>query len=489
MLAMLTCASAAAVTTAPSAITAPAAGSKFSGSTVTFAWSAGTGVSEYRLFVGTKGVGTYNLYASAPTVSRSLPVSNVPRAGLKVYVRLNSLINGAWQSVDYTFTEAGSPVSPAITSPTPGATLSGSSVMFTWSAGVGPSAFKLLVGSTGVNSSNLYNSGSTTNRTISVSNLPQGGTKLYVQLSWLMDTTWYSANYTYIAAAGSTPALTGFSCTTGSLTGSGTDACTITLNHAASSSGFVVKLASNDASVTVPASVTVASGSASVGFSATIAAVSSAQTATITATAGTVSKTFAIQLAAAVPTLTINAASIAFGDVTLNTPATQSLTLTSSGTAPVLVSSITISGAGFSLGNSTLPLTLNPKQTSTLSVQFDPTTAKTDTGTLTITSNSSSKPTATVALTGIGEAATAYSVDLTWAAPSSSPDPVAKYNIYRTPSGGSSYQLMGTVSNTQLAYTDSSSVNSGQTYDYIVESVDSSGNESVPSNMASVTIP
>jgi hypothetical protein len=239
----------------------------------------------------------------------------------------------------------------------------------------------------------------------------------------------------------------------------------------------------------VPASVTVASGSASVGFSATIAAVSSAQTATITATAGTVSKTFAIQLAAAVPTLTINAASIAFGDVTLNTPATQSLTLTSSGTAPVLVSSITISGAGFSLGSSTLPLTLNPKQTSTLSVQFDPTTAKTDTGTLTITSNSSSKPTATVALTGIGEAATAYSVDLTWAAPSSSPDPVAKYNIYRTPSGSSSYQLMGTVSNTQLAYTDSSSVDSGQTYDYIVESVDSSGNESVPSNMASVTIP
>jgi hypothetical protein len=40
-----------------------------------------------------------------------------------------------------------------------------------------------------------------------------------------------------------------------------------------------------------------------------------------------------------------------------------------------------------------------------------------------------------------------------------------------------------------LDYTDSSNVDSGQTYDYIVESVDSSGNESVPSNMASVTIP
>jgi hypothetical protein len=36
---------------------------------------------------------------------------------------------------------------------------------------------------------------------------------------------------------------------------------------------------------------------------------------------------------------------------------------------------------------------------------------------------------------------------------------------------------------------DSNNIQDGATYDYIVESVDSSGNESVPSNTASVQIP
>jgi fibronectin type 3 domain-containing protein len=79
-------------------------------------------------------------------------------------------------------------------------------------------------------------------------------------------------------------------------------------------------------------------------------------------------------------------------------------------------------------------------------------------------------------------------VSLTWDAPSSSPDPVAGYNVYRAPSGSTTYQLLSSVSNTQLAYTDTG-VQAGLTYDYIVESVDASGVTSVPSNTASVTLP
>jgi fibronectin type 3 domain-containing protein len=41
---------------------------------------------------------------------------------------------------------------------------------------------------------------------------------------------------------------------------------------------------------------------------------------------------------------------------------------------------------------------------------------------------------------------------------------------------------------TTTAYTDTT-VESGQTYDYIVESVDASGVTSVASNMAALTIP
>jgi len=81
-----------------------------------------------------------------------------------------------------------------------------------------------------------------------------------------------------------------------------------------------------------------------------------------------------------------------------------------------------------------------------------------------------------------------YEVNLTWTAPSSSSDPVTGYNVYRSPSGSSSYQLINTSVITQAAYTDTT-VQVGQTYDYIVESVDASGNLSAPSNMAAVTIP
>jgi hypothetical protein len=208
---------------------------------------------------------------------------------------------------------------------------------------------------------------------------------------------------------------------------------------------------------------------------------------TLTASAKGVAETFALQLGASVPTLSIEATSIAFGNVVLNSPATQSLTLSSTGIAPVTVSAATVTGTGFTASGVTFPLTLNPNQTATLSVQFDPTVAGAATGQLTITSNSSTGTYAVVSLSGTG-AATAYEVNLTWDAPTSSPDPVAGYDVYRSPSGASSYVQLNSSVVAQAAYTDTS-VQAGQTYDYIVESVDASGVTSVPSNMAGVTLP
>jgi len=144
-----------------------------------------------------------------------------------------------------------------------------------------------------------------------------------------------------------------------------------------------------------------------------------------------------------------------------------------------------VSGTGFTVSGATFPLTLNPTQIATLSVEFNPTVAGPASGTLTVTSNSSTNPTATVALSATGET---VEVNLTWDAPIGSPDPVAGYNVYRAPSGGTSYQLLSSVSNSQLAFTDTT-VQAGLTYDYIVESVDASGVTSAPSNMASVTLP
>jgi fibronectin type 3 domain-containing protein len=65
---------------------------------------------------------------------------------------------------------------------------------------------------------------------------------------------------------------------------------------------------------------------------------------------------------------------------------------------------------------------------------------------------------------------------------------VAGYNVYRSPSGSSSYVQINTAAVTQTTYVDAA-VQNGQTYDYIVESVDPSGVESAPSNMAAVIVP
>jgi len=286
--------------------------------------------------------------------------------------------------------------------------------------------------------------------------------------------------------------LSSLSCAGGSITGAGTDSCTVALNAAAPSSGFSVSLASNSSAVTVPASVTVAAGSTTASFTATVSSVSTAQTVTLTASASGVMKTFALQLGAATPTpaltpaLSVNAANIAFGDVDLNSPATQSLILSSTGSAAVTVGAATLAGTGFTVSGATFPLTLNPSQTATLSVEFDPTAAGAVSGSLTLTSNSCTGSSTAITLTGTGEA-TSYEVNLTWDAPTTSTDPVAGYNVYRSPSGSTSYQELNTSAITQTSYIDTSA-QAGQTYDYIVESVDASGVTSAPSNMASTTI-
>jgi hypothetical protein len=187
-------------------------------------------------------------------------------------------------------------------------------------------------------------------------------------------------------------------------------------------------------------------------------------------------------------TLTINAASVPFGSVTLNSPTTQDITLTSTGTAPVTVNSATVTGTGFTLSSApAFPVTLAPGQATTLGIEFDPTTPGSAAGQLTISSNSSTNGAEVVSLTGTGTQPS-YAVDLSWDAPSSSPDPIAGYDVFRAPSGSITYQLLNSTVDSQTAFVDNT-VESGQSYDYIVESVDDSGLQSVPTSPVAVTIP
>jgi N-acetylneuraminic acid mutarotase len=186
-------------------LTTPAPGSVLSGSSVAFTWTAGTGPVAYQLYLGTTGVGSHNLYESGSTTATTVTVNNVPTYGLTVYARLWWEIDAAWKSADYTYTEAGAPVSPVLTTPAPGSVLPGSSVAFTWTAGGGPSAYQLYLGTTGVGSHNLYESGATAATTVTVSTLPTAGVTVYARLWWLIGATWSSADYTYTEAG--TPVL------------------------------------------------------------------------------------------------------------------------------------------------------------------------------------------------------------------------------------------------------------------------------------------
>jgi hypothetical protein len=288
-----------------------------------------------------------------------------------------------------------------------------------------------------------------------------------------------------IQAAAASAALSGFTCGNLSITGSGSDVCTVTLTQAAASGGLSVSLTSSNAAITVPGTVLVPANGTSTGFVANAAPVTSAQTVVLTATGGGVAESLTLQLNASVPTLNISPASVAFGNIPPDTPSTQPVTLTSTGTAPVIINSAVLSWTGFTMSGATFPVTLNPGLAIALEVQFDPMTPGPLTGQLTVQSNSSTNGTVVIGLTGTGGP---HQVTLTWDAPSSSPDPVAGYNVYRSAGAGAAYQLLNSSVDAQTTYVDSA-VQPGLTYNYIVESVDNAGMESVPSNQATASVP
>ena len=272
---------------------------------------------------------------------------------------------------------------------------------------------------------------------------------------WVMQMATFSA----VSPAAPAPTLSGLTCSSASMTGAGSDSCTVRLSGAAASGGVSVSLSSNNAAVKVPATVTVPANATGVGFTATVSSVTSAQAVTLTASAGGVSKSFALQLNATAPTLSISATSVAFGNVGVKMAATRTVTLSSTGTAVVTVSAATVTGTGFTVSGATFPVNLNPGQSVTLTVQFDPIATGAVTGQLTIKSNSSSNSTVVISLSGTGAPP---EVDLSRDAPSGSTDPVAGYNIYRSTGGSSSYQLLNSSIDAETTYVDST-VQSGTT--------------------------
>ena len=191
-------------TSAAPALVSPVPGSPLRGSTLTFKWrSNGTNVTDYGLNVGTSRGGRDLFRSGALGKVGSVTVSNLPKDGSTLFVRLWYRINnGAWKFIDYQYT-AGKTTSaaPALVTPVPGSTLRGSTLTFKWrSNGATATDYGLNVG-TSRGGRDLFRSGALGEvSSVTVSNLPKDGSTIFVRLWYRINNgAWKFIDYKYIA--------------------------------------------------------------------------------------------------------------------------------------------------------------------------------------------------------------------------------------------------------------------------------------------------
>ena len=181
---------------------------------------------------------------------------------------------------------------------------------------------------------------------------------------------------------------------------------------------------------------------------------------------------------------------ISFGNQTLQSTATQNVTIQNTGNISITISGITVTGAGFGYSSLSPGSSLIPSQSITFQVTFTPKTSGPAAGNVSILSSSLATP-AGISVSGTGVTSTPtptppsplpHSVVLSWGPSTTS---VVGYRVYRD--NGSGFSPLTSVI-PDLTYTDTTVV-SGNTYLYAVTAVDAAGDESPFSNEATAVIP
>jgi len=185
----------------------PTPGTTLPGMSVTFSWNATSNAARYWLDVGNGPL--TGEYTTGAVTTTSKTVSGLPCDGRTLYVSLYTMFNGA---ADYTrppqfYTYAASSGCPTVATmsfPTPGTTLSGTSVTFSWNAGTNAAGYWLDVGNASL--PGAYTTGALTTTSKSVYGLPCDGRTLYVSLYTMFngaaDYTRPPQHYTYTASSG-----------------------------------------------------------------------------------------------------------------------------------------------------------------------------------------------------------------------------------------------------------------------------------------------
>jgi hypothetical protein len=102
--------------------------------------------------------------------------------------------------------------------------------------------------------------------------------------------------------------------------------------------------------------------------------------------------------------LTLNPSQLTFGSVTVGSNKTATVTISNTGTADLTLNKATLSGAGFTMSNLTLPLTLHTGSSVSATVTFAPTTSSSFSGSVTF-ATTGAQGNVTLSLSGTGAAA------------------------------------------------------------------------------------
>ncbi len=220
------------------------------------------------------------------------------------------------------------------------------------------------------------------------------------------------------------------------------------------------------------------------------------------ATAGTISGSASIDFSAAgktVPltvwlsgngvtatgTLQVSPTAMNFGNVLVGHSGSLSLKVTNAGNSALTTTRTTISGSGFSMIGGLSGLTLQPGQSDSVTVVFEPAVNGSASGTISIQAGVT---TTSIPLSGAGTTASSpvHSVNLSWGASTSSG--VVGYYIKRGTTSGGPYSFLNSSPDAGTSYVDST-VQAGKEYFYVVVAVNSGGNQSTASEQVSATIP
>ena len=177
-------------------LSAPVNGTVFTSDQATFTWTAGVGVRYKYLYVGSSPGAADIKYNYLSEREGSIKVY-LPTDARTIHARLWSYIEGQWEYADYQYTAADiEPVKAEILSPSTSTTLNTTEPTFTWSEGVGVSAYFIYIGSYrgGNDIDYQYHSRDSQSHT---SKIYLDGDKVYVRLWSYVGSSWQYSDYEF----------------------------------------------------------------------------------------------------------------------------------------------------------------------------------------------------------------------------------------------------------------------------------------------------